>query len=489
MKRFLALLMALPCVASCENVAEKSATEPAQGGVVVSAAGLDPTASEASKKGRLLIGRGKDYVHEQQDPGVLFKELEGSMFKRRQLAWKIVEAMLAPQELTIGGTKYAVPLWHTWYEGMSVNPEVRQKIALFVATVQACRADAQCKKTRAEMARETLADVGTKNLVRSLTEDNFTQTLKQFEGNPEGELGQGFTLFSPRFVEHLLTHAEEIEKCDTKTAWDKEPPSSTQFSHCLPEFPRDAVMVKTTWQELAKVNPTMSFAETDAKAMTAVIANGTWPLEPRPEAPADEKSMYVVQATDKTKYGLTGIHFSTKDVREWVWVSLWWSPQPDGDFGEDRPASVKSYNNGVWANYKMCVVSAFAEGDAEPWSAFATAQPSLAAALRASHETLAKQVEAAPHDKVTTWCSNPNVETQTGNGRSSCIGCHQYSSTWNNATGKLTDFRDTLKKDGNFPQFGRSLRRKNFPADFAWSFSMEFKSDIRMARDQLGFQW
>src|ERR1044071_5991423 len=38
---------------------------------------------EASAQGRMLIGRGEDYQPIEADPGQLFKELEGSMAKRR----------------------------------------------------------------------------------------------------------------------------------------------------------------------------------------------------------------------------------------------------------------------------------------------------------------------------------------------------------------------------------------------------------------------
>lgn len=134
--------------------------------------------------------------------------------------------------------------------------------------------------------------------------------------------------------------------------------------------------------------------------------------------------------------------------------NLWWNPNADNDFGADRPASIAQFNDGVWDNYKMCVVSSFAEGDAEPWKAYETSQPSLSDALQKSFEATKRQVVAAPHSEITTWCSNPFIEFHAGNARTSCIGCHQYSQT-------DTDFGAVL--NGVVPQFGRSRNRLNLP--------------------------
>jgi hypothetical protein len=44
------------------------------------------------------------------------------------------------------------------------------------------------------------------------------------------------------------------------------------------------------------------------------------------------------------------MHFTTKEIPEWVWSTFWWHDQPDGGpFGSDRPTAVQ----GVWRNYMM----------------------------------------------------------------------------------------------------------------------------------------
>src|SRR5262245_1523834 len=59
---------------------------------ILSAAGIKPSAGEASPEGRLQIGRGKDYVPIEADPAALFTKLESSMQLRRATAWQVVEA-------------------------------------------------------------------------------------------------------------------------------------------------------------------------------------------------------------------------------------------------------------------------------------------------------------------------------------------------------------------------------------------------------------
>jgi hypothetical protein len=47
---------------------------------------------------------------------------------------------------------------------------------------------------------------------------------------------------------------------------------------------------------------------------------------------------------------LLGLHYTTKEIPQWVWSTFWWHDRPnDPPFGADRPSAVK----GVWQNYRM----------------------------------------------------------------------------------------------------------------------------------------
>ncbi|MCG8462540.1 MAG: hypothetical protein MI919_40160, partial [Holophagales bacterium] len=343
------------------------------------------------------------------------------------------------------------------------------------------------------------------------TDANMEEVLRQLEGFPKltgDDLGRGFVMFSPSFVAHLMEEAEGIERCPKNIPAAEAPPSPDNFSPCIQEFPRSAVMVKTNWQRLD--NP-VTYHDTDPATMKHVIDRGTW--DGQKEAIPGDDEIYKVVTAEGTEYGLAGIHFSTKDTREWVWVSLWWHPQSRLDYGEDRPVSLSSFNNGVWDHYKMCVTTSFREGDPAPGSHYEGSRPSLAEALTATHGALDTQLVdggsvaglpwpppltpgpwESPHDQVTTWCSNPNLEGHPGNGRTNCIGCHQFPNTRNEIRNQDNAFWETLA--GDYPQYGRDLFRRNFPADFAWSFYYELtdrgpsaRGVIREAREKAGYEW
>lgn len=455
---------------------------------------------ELTQEGRLIVGRGIDYEPTTENEISLAARLKNSMQERRTFAWHIVEQMLLPTKVKLpeGDVTVDVPRWQTWYEGMG-SQELRGVLDIFFRKLKA-----NPGADRALLADETLDDQADRTLVSSLTDERFTAILEQFKNVPglPAELGgRGFTLFSPSFVLHVLSNSEAIEKCQQNIAADQPPPSNTNFSNCIPEFPRSSVMVKSVWVPL---DQGVKQHKTDASAMTEVITNGTWPSDTPVKHPTREE-IYTNVTKEDTAYGLTAIHFSTKDVREWVWVTLWWDPEARNDLGADMPDSIKSYNGGVWQNYKMCVVSSFEEGDPQPWSHYSG---SLSESLRATHEAIQKQIIEggkqvpefsdfdakslgpwkAPYNKPTTWCSNPNVEAHPANGRTSCIGCHQGSFTLNDARpGEEMQFWQIMA--GDVPQFGRSQYRKNFPPDFAWSFGMEFQGEIASTREDVGFDW
>jgi hypothetical protein len=73
------------------------------------------------------------------------------------------------------------------------------------------------------------------------------------------------------------------------------------------------------------------------------------------------------------------------------------------------------------------------------------------------------------------------------NARTNCIGCHQLSFTRNERRNADATFVDALV--GDLPQFARSRSRKNFTAEFSWSFAFEFKPAIAAGKALAGFDW
>jgi hypothetical protein len=132
-----------------------------------------------------------------------------------------------------------------------------------------------------------------------------------------------------------------------------------------------------------------------------------------------------------------------------MWISMWWSPDPDSDFGQDRPDDIRALG-GPWSNYKMCVVVAYEEGDPDPRGGF---DGSLGDALAAMHEG-----QGGP-----TWCSDPYIEKGAKNAQTNCIGCHQH------AGNPALNSEAVLADPTQFPKSGRTKVRQNFLFDYVWS--------------------
>jgi hypothetical protein len=472
-----AMILALQGCSKSGQVGDTATTQPP----ILSGKLFTNEKGELSPELRSLVKRGADYVPISSDPQALFDKLQGSMSDRRKSAWQIVERLIAPQTFAINGTEYQIPLWHTWYEGSSVNPEFYNKIDLFYSKFKACKqaaSDGKCSKDYDQLAEATMNDVqgkaDPKNIANTLTDANMKQMLAQLADKSKNgvgdHLGTGFTLFSPSFVKHVLSQSKGLMNCEADHAKkfrpETPPPSLTQFSPCITEFPSSGVMVKALWTDESVPNAAHDTSET---AMGALFGQPSWPAAK--SVPFDSSKMYSIETREGTKFGLRSIHFSTKDTREWIWVSLWWDPKPNSDFGEDRPASI----TGVWANYKMCVTSSFNERDPAPWKSFETSAPDLAKSIKANYNQLDAANREAGGDPghLTTWCSNPNVETHPHNNNTNCIGCHQYAGSWNQVSGALTEFDQTFQvNDPNFPQQGRDRYRKTFLSDFGWGLAL-----------------
>ncbi|MBE1285296.1 MAG: hypothetical protein GJ676_18430 [Rhodobacteraceae bacterium] len=208
----------------------------------------------------------------------------------------------------------------------------------------------------------------------------------------------------------------------------------------IPQFPRDAIALKTIWSVVASEGLTIlpvwdgELDQPEVKVSPPYPAD-VWPrcvaVTPDPEIketthpvtcnrqPVDAQvigldSFYHFRITEAEldavnkalgpnhkdgtpetiKVGdyaiLLGMHFTTREIPNWVWATAWWHDRPDQPpFGADRPDNVI----GVWRNYMMN-------------SGYSRDVP-LA-------------VDGGP---ATVW--NPYIEGKYPNGmRSNCMSCH-----------------------------------------------------------------
>lgn len=404
----------------------------------------DLAESNMDTVGRRVFGVGAEYPASPRDPTELATELASSMQERRRFGWSVAERAI--RKVAVPSFNGEVPAFMTWY----TSTEIGTFFQGFLQKLPAARRD----EIRADLAagrKPTLTETETRAAMEqaaasspvNMTEDEFAALLRHVAA--EGAAGQagagmqheGFTGLSTSFVRHIFQNFGAVATCDFNTA----PPnldllSEPSFSHCIPEFPKDAVMIKTAWRS---ATGTMANFDTSADGFTKAWANSVFAkvagAEEVPMPGPDE--IYRIKDRTGAEWALTAIHLVTKETREWVWTSLSWSTSPDADLGQDRPASIPAPFN----HYKLTVTTAFLEGDPSPWIG---ADGKEIPALRTLNG-----LKKASEPTLTTWASDPHVETTDP--RSNCIGCHGGA-------------------------FGQNVQtRKNFPSDFSFSvFNMSF---------------
>jgi hypothetical protein len=427
--------------------------------------------------------------------------LDKNMRLRREKAWDVFRQVT--KEVAIGRDKgiqgfapnspASLPLWQTWYTGNEMPIMFRSVYEKLTA---------EQRKGRRPICPEVLDQLFenyAKTSVIGFTPQDLEQRLSQVVSQEEvrGISGRGITMFSPGLLRHYFENYAHVLKCESERAsvlpkaiisptnhascFASEFPSGLDFPYQLPvsdyshcnnggknaESPSPkvnhggAVTIKTAWRR-AGIGVVGKF-DTSAEGLTKHLGNGTW--KPYDDVPASsltpEKIFTIKLMASANSYNLEGIHVVSKETRDWLWITFWWSPDPNADFGEDRPAAFKGT---PWANYKMCVVTDFLEGDPDPASHYVSSHPSLAKAIGASHKW------ASPY----TSCSNPFVEQGHGNARTNCIGCHQHAGTNANPEEIYLDDPEnpkTATSREKYPHNSRSQIRSNFPGDYLWSYS------------------
>jgi hypothetical protein len=341
---------------------------------------------------RMLIGEAAQYPADAALRGRL-ADIDANEKLRRDVAWKTVQKVVAP--VAIAGKPYAkLPRFQTWYTSDDFLPMFDR---LFGALT-----DSE-KRAHAPFSERAISEVFPWNATRAPSLASFTEerleARKRELATDRGlrSLGKDArTLMSPAYVAHLFRSYGEVLACDPEA-------KSTEFAPCLAgEFPIDAVAVKARWIRGDEPMPVYD---------SSSLAKDTFDPAGDRTADPDDARIYTMQLSEDTSMRLAALHVATKELRDWLWITLFWSDTPDPD----------SPLTGVWKNYRMCVVTSFD-------------QPGR--------------------------CSNPYLELGAGNGNTNCIGCHQHGGTAETTQTILAKPTDSKKKV-----------RSTFPTDYAFTTS------------------
>ncbi|HUS32486.1 MAG TPA: PPC domain-containing protein [Kofleriaceae bacterium] len=210
------------------------------------------------------------------------------------------------------------------------------------------------------------------------------------------------------------------------------------------EMPRDGVLVKADWRRVLTGENLPIYDTSAARMRERLNGDLDWHDGDGSQNP-DSSAIYTATLPNGNTFRMPALHIMTKELDHWLWITLWYSSSPDSDFGADRPAAISALP-GPWKNYKMCVASAYLEGDADPRGGQAG---SLGDALEAVHGGVGSP----------SWCSNPYLEKGGGNVGTNCIGCHQHGGT------------DITPEDilATLPHNGSTRVRNNFFTDYLWA--------------------
>jgi hypothetical protein len=404
---------------------------------------------------RKLVGEAAPYAADRSLAGKL-PELEKSQKLRREAAWKAVAKILKPisvkeRTVKVEGKVVRLPLFRTWY-GRDDFERVFAKAYGDMSQEDRAAAkpltDEQLKK----------AYVWNVNGAASWNDQDYIDRIKLVTDRQAGQGlgGNSRVSYSPAFVSHLMKNYGPVTDCISKLdsfGFGAEPLSPENFAApCMvTEFPAEAALIKASWWRSdfgQKLPKHVTDAATLKKRLAGTLDKGGWgtgvgEVDPTPQ------QIYTVTLSDGANFRMAGLHLVTKETRDWLWITLYWSDDPKSDFGQDRPAEIEALG-APWNQYKMQVVVSFEEKDPDPRGGYTG---SLGDALAAVH----------PGVGGPSWASNPYIERGDKNAQTNCIGCHQHShvSAFTSET--------ILADERQFPKAGRTKVRKMFPADYTWS--------------------
>lgn len=417
------------------------------------------------------IPPGFDFPADQQ---VLLKMLDaGDVAGIRTHAWLVFAGLTQP---AVTADPEGEPIWETWYTGVDVfatPPAVPTPQGLHPRTF----------KPVFTIPRQFLPIRGQPNLQAT------------------GAALASFTLFNKETMDHVQTKGYQMRSTlkALNDGWTSVTPVSQRT---IAPFPKAAMSLKLVWWVVRARTPTPmpiwdqkpavanSPAEPPSKWSRAVIVDPT-----RRQIPVGEsrdtsplfgkvfKNAPVVSLQDFYHFELTteqaqqlreilvgeipglkidptdpnlksakagdylalvAMHYTTKEIPNWVWATFWWHDKPDvGPFAQDRPDVTKLKE--PWRNYLMDVTM-----------------------------DMTRPVEA---DKTPHITFNPWLEAKFPNGtNSNCMACHQLA-VWENrrflpvVRGPIsfTDPRFTFSDDNN----NEVTLDHGTSVDFLWSLLFE----------------
>ena len=284
----------------------------------------------------------------------------GDVAALRRHAWMVFAGLTQP---TRPNDPRSEALWETWY-------------------------------TNDQVFHDAASPQGMRTLQRKLTlPRQFMPKGPGASPQAAGESLLAFTLFNEEFKAHTHEHKLHLAKTlnDLNNSW---PAGTPPADRKIPDYPPTAMSLKTSWKLVKRkgVTPLPIWDEQAPFAVAPSQPEWVWPravvVDPsRSVIPPDEHrnvtlggksfpnshvvtlgSFYHFEVTAaeaariESSVGaavgdymvLVGFHYTTKEIPNWVWGTLWWHDRPDaGPYAEGRLD--EKYLAGPWRNYLLDV--------------------------------------------------------------------------------------------------------------------------------------
>ncbi len=422
---------------------------------------------KADAIGRRLLGPAIPYNSQNLSPEQ--KEItKQSIAATRRLAWQVFSQVVERTDVAVakpdGSTStVSVPRLFTYYGSDDVQRLMRSNFAstdqaVLKAGTELPEETFQKSQSQLQTELDRLPLPLQKKWQRYITEH---PTLS--DSDLIGVSGMNRTLYSPDLISAMIRRYAALQDCFPA---EKKPLPQNEFIPCWQApLPASSVMIKTAWMNSRS---TFESFTTDADSLQKLFvqADSSWAQHGQ-AIPTPEGLMRA--RFNNEEFVLGGLHIVSKDLDDWLWISAFWSPNPDADFGEDRPDFVKNLGP-PWNQYKICAVSSY------------SVNPASIAELEGPFPSLAAAYKVVSEGREgSSWCSNPYIEKGVHNHRGNCIGCHQFAGTDVQQERILAD-------PTQFPLQGSKKQRKDFPTDYIWSASQGSSSWLSLLNNLLYFR-
>lgn len=231
---------------------------------------------------------------------------------------------------------------------------------------------------------------GVRTLQRKLSVPRQFQRAGGPQPQAVGESQLAFTLFNQEMKDH--TRQNKLQLSATLRAINNGWTAQTSVvERKVKDYPRGAMSLKIVWMLIKKqgTTPLPIWDEQPRVATSPAQPPNTWKrvvvVDPsRDTIPAGEKkdvflfgkqfpgsnvvplkafyhfalsadqAAQITDAAEGDFMALTAMHYTTKEIPNWVWATFWWHDKPEsGPYTKDRPDS--TLLKGLWRNYLMDV--------------------------------------------------------------------------------------------------------------------------------------